>query len=217
MFWTMVSSTDYGRAGCVTILSMAVLFVVRLRGGASRASDFAAFLAIATFAVTRAFMGHAGEEGFWTIALAAETIHFSGIGLWTGAVLVSGWFVLDEARIRALTVRSTDRYLDLMSQAAMLAVIAIIGTGIYSGLHRVGTTEHLVHTAYGWTLLAKIGLVLIAIALGGYNKFIGLPAASRSPRGVKLVRAVLQVETFLVLGALLAAAALTSQQPPAAM
>jgi putative copper resistance protein D len=217
MFWTMVSATDYGRAGCVTILAMTVLLLVRLASRVGRGTNIAVAAVLAVFAVTRASMGHAGEDGFWTIALAAEAIHFSAIGLWTGAVMVSGWFVLNEARVSTFAVHATDRYLDMMSRAAMLAVVAIIGTGIYSAWHRVGTTEHLLNTTYGMTLLAKVGLVMAAIALGGYNKFVGLPAASRSPRGLSLVRAVLQVETFLLLGALLAAAALTSQLPPTAM
>lgn len=217
MFWTMVSATDYGRAGSVTILAMMVLFFVRLAARVCYGVSIAIAVLLAVFAVTRASMGHAGEDGFWTVALAAEAVHFSAIGLWTGAVMVSGWFVLNRARVGAFAGHGTDGYLAMMSQAAMLAVVGIIGTGIYSAWHRVGTTEHLLHTYYGMTLLAKVGLVIAAIALGGYNKFFGLPAASRSPRGVRLVRAVLRVETFLLLGALLAAAALTSQQPPTAM
>ena len=217
MFWTMVSATDYGRAGGITFLAMTGLFFIRLAGRVGYGENIAIAALLAVFAVTRASMGHAGEDGFWTVALAAEAVHFSAVGLWTGAVMVSGWFVLNGARVSAFATHATDSYLAMMSQAAMLAVVGIIGTGIYSAWHRVGTTEHLLHTAYGMTLLAKVGLVMAAIALGGYNKFVGLPAATRSPRGLSLVRAVLQVETFLLLGALFAAAALTSQQPPTAM
>ena len=217
MFWTMISSTDYGRAGCITIIAMLALFLVRLAGGSGRGTTIAVAALLAVYAVTRASMGHAGEDGFWTINLAAEAVHLSAIAVWTGAVMVSGWFVLSAARVSPFAVHAADKYLTMMSEAAMLAVVAIIGTGIYSAWQRVGTTAHLLDTAYGMTLLAKVGLVLAAIALGGYNKFVGLPAASRSPRGLSLVRAVLQVETFLLFGALLAAAALTSQQPPTAM
>jgi putative copper resistance protein D len=217
MFWTMISATDYGRAGFVTTLAMTVLLFVRLSSRVGYGTNIAVAALLTVFAVTRASMGHAGEGGFWTVALAAEAAHFSAIGLWTGAVVVSGWFVLNDARVNAFAVHATDKYLEMMSQAAMLAVVAIIGTGIYSAWHRVGTTEHLLNTAYGMTLLAKVGLVLAAIALGGYNKFVGLPAASRSPRGIGLVRVVLKFETILLLGAVLAAAALTSQQPPTAM
>jgi putative copper resistance protein D len=217
MFWTMVSSTDYGHAACATILALLVLFAIRLRGGTSRFWEVAALASIVAFAVTRSSMGHAGEDGFRSPTLVAEAVHLSAIGVWTGAVMVSGWFFLDASRVAVFNVRTTDRYLDLMSKGALLAVIAIVGTGLYSSWHRVGTTEHLLHSAYGATLLVKVALVLVAIAMGGYNKFVGLPSASRSPRGVAVVRVVLQVETFLLVGALLAAAALTSQQPPASL
>ena len=161
-------------------------------------------------------MGHAGEGGYWTVAMAAEAVHFIAIGVWTGAVLVSGWFVLSGPGVQALTLSSIDRYLDAMSRAAMAAVLAIIVTGIYSGWHRVGSIDNLAHTQYGWTLLVKVSLVGAAIGLGGYNKYIGLPAAARSLSGVRIVRNVLRFETILLVGALLAAALLTGQQPPTA-
>lgn len=217
MFWMMLSSTDYGRAGSVTLLAMLVLFGVRFHGGGGAAGSLAALLCGVVFALTRASMGHAGEQGYWTAAMAAEAIHYGAIAVWTGAVLVSGGWVLDTARLAELRLRDTDRYLDLMSQAALLAVIAIGATGIYSAWHRLGSPAHLIDTAYGVTLQVKLALVAVAIALGAYNKFAGLPAAARSARGLDRVRLVLRLESLVLLGALAAAAALISQQPPAAM
>lgn len=217
MLWTMVFTTDYGRAGLVALAAMTLLLLLRLGGRVGYASNIAAAALLALFAVTRASMGHAGEDGLWTVALAADAAHFSAIGLWTGTVMVSGWFVLNRARVRKLAAHAGDSYLGMMSQAATVAVVAMIGTGLYSAWHRVGTTTHLLHTAYGMTLLAKTGLAMAAIALGGFNKFWGLPAASGSSRGLDLVRVVLQLESILLLGALIAAAALVSQQPPTAM
>lgn len=220
MFWMMVSSTDYGHAGTLAVVAMSVVFFVRLEGSIGRIADVVALLALAIFAVTRASMGHAGEEGLWTLTLAAEAIHFSAIGVWTGAVLVSAWYALHRCAIGAIGAPgtdTTDRYLDMMSRSAMAAVFAIVVTGLYSSWHRVGTPDHLAHTSYGITLLVKVALVLVAIALGSYNKYFGLPAASDSVAGVKLVRVVLQLESFVLLAVLLAAAVLTAQQPPAAM
>jgi len=217
MLWMMVSSTDYGHAGTITSLSICAVFFIRMVGSNRRAIDTAVLLALVLFAVTRASMGHAGEEGLWTLTLAAEAIHFSAISVWTGAVFVSAWYALHSSGIGTLGVHTTDRYLDLMSRAAMVAVIAIVITGVYSGWHRVGTPDQLAHTSYGITLLVKVGLVLAAIALGGYNKYFGLPSASRSLVGVRLARTVLKVESFVLVSVLLAAALLTVQQPPAAM
>jgi putative copper resistance protein D len=216
MLWMMLTGTDYGRAGCVTVAAMAALFILRSVVAAGRASDAGAALVLTLFTLTRASMGHAGEEGYWSLALAAEALHYAAIAIWTGAVLVSGWFVLADTRIGAGGVGAQDAYLNRMSQAALAAVIAIAVTGVYSAWRRVGTAEHLLHTPYGAILLAKVTLVMTAIALGGYNKLAGLPAASRSQRGLLRVRAVLRLESAVLLGALLAASVLITQQPPTA-
>lgn len=142
--------------------------------------------ALALFAVTRASMGHAGEAGLLSAALAAEAIHYAAAGLWTGAVLVSAWFTLGEARICTAAIGTYDGYLERMSQAAMAAVFAIAATGVYSAWLRIGTVELPQQTFYGMTLLFKVALVLAAVALGGYNKVAGLPAARRAISGLRL-------------------------------
>ena len=217
VFWVMLSTTHYGHVGSITVLAMVFLFAIRLRGGVSRGSDIASAFIIVAFTVTRASMGHAGEDGFWSVALAVESIHFFSIGLWTGAVFVSAYFILSPTRVASCSAAVTNRYLELMSRGALFAVIFIIGTGLYIAWHRVDTVAHLVNSSYGITLLVKITLVASAIGLGGYNKFFGLPAAARSAHGIDVVRRVLQLESVLLLGALTAAAVLTSQQPPIAM
>lgn len=215
MLWMMMSSTAQGQTGCISLLAMLVLFVLRWFGLSGRIADLATLATLLVFTVARASMGHAGEQGLWSAILFAEAVHLFSIGVWSGAVVVSGWVVL-RASSQAVSGPATDSYLEAMSQAALCAVVAIFATGLFSAWHRIGNAEHLLHTGYGVTLLVKVALVLLAVGLGGYNKLIGLPAAARSSRGVVLVRTVLQVESLLLLVALLAAALLTSQQPPAA-
>lgn len=211
MFWMMLASTDYGHAGAVAIVAMLVFLILRWRGGAGRTTDIGAGLALSVFAITRASVGHAGEEGLLSVALAAEALHYAAIGLWTGAVLVSAWFVLSERRIAHASAGGHDRYLDLMSLAATLAVAVIFVTGVYSAWHRVGSAGQLQQTFYGVTLLVKVALVLAAIALGGYNKFWGLPAANRSATGLHRVRAALRIESGVLIAAVLAASILISR------
>lgn len=217
MVQMMLTSTAYGQAGAMATGAIALLFMCRAfaTGGAVQETISAA--ALLAFAAIRASMGHAGESGWLSAAMLAETVHYVAIGVWTGAVAVSGWLVLRQRDASALSDQGASRYLDCMSQAATYALVAIIVTGLYSAWHRVGAAEHLLHTTYGLTLLVKVGLVLVAIALGGYNKVFGLPWASRSARGLVIVRRVLQAETLVLFGVLAAAAVLTSLQPPAAM
>lgn len=217
MVWMMLTSTAYGHAGTISMLALVLLFGWRAAVAGNAASDIVPAAAMLIFAVARASMGHAGENGWISATMLAESVHYVGIGVWTGVVAVSGWLVLRVRGAAALAGHSASRYLDSMSLAATVALAAIIASGVYSAWHRVGATEHLLHTTYGLTLLLKIGLVLLAIALGGYNKLIGLPWASRSARGLLMVRRVLQAETVVLIGVLAAAALLTSLQPPAAM
>ena len=213
MFWMMVGSTAYGLSGGVAIAALLVVLALRWPQRRSAGREMAVAAAMLVFAVTRASMGHAGEQGIWTMAMAAESIHLSAIAVWVGVVAVSGCCVL-SARMSAA---DRNRYLDWMSWTATGAIGTIVITGIYSGWHRVGYAGNLIYTVYGLTLLGKIALVLAAIGIGGYNKFIGLPAASRSYQGVVTVRLALRVEMVLLTGAILAAAILTSQQPPSVL
>ncbi|RFP08137.1 MULTISPECIES: copper resistance D family protein [unclassified Duganella] len=213
MFWVMATSTAYGRSGCVAVAALAAVLALRCVRRLPSAVELAVLLCMGIFAVTRSSMGHAGEQGLWSLPMAAESIHLSAISVWAGIVAVSGCLVLP---VRWET-DALQRYLGWMSHAATAALAAIAMTGIYSGWHRVGSTGNLIYTVYGLTLLSKVALVLLAIGIGGYNKFIGLPAASRSAAGVAVVRLALRIETVLLLGAILAAALLTSQQPPTAI
>ncbi|OFA06899.1 copper resistance protein D [Duganella sp. HH101] len=213
MFWTTATSTAYGWSGCTAIAALAAVLALRCIPRLPPVGEVLILLGMAMFAVTRSSMGHAGEQGLWSPGMAAESIHLSAISVWAGVVAVSGLLVLQER----WEMDAMNRYLNWMSHAATAALAAIAITGIYSGWHRVGSAGNLIYTVYGITLLSKVALVLAAIGIGGYNKFIGLPAASRSPAGVAAVRLALRIETILLVGAILAAAILTSQQPPTAI
>lgn len=213
----MLTSTAYGHAGTMSTAALAVLLVYRAVAGKSAMRDVIPAAALLGFAAARASMGHAGENGWLTATMLAETVHYVAIGVWTGIVAVSGWLVLRQRDTAALAGQDANRYLDRMSLAATWALAAILVTGVYNAWHRIGAADNLLHTAYGMTLLVKIGLVLVASALGGYNKVFGLPWASRSAHGLVVVRRVLQAETVVLFAVLAAAAILTSQQPPAAM
>jgi putative copper resistance protein D len=213
----MLTKTAYGYAGALATAALALLLVCRSMVADRVLIEAMVAFALVGFAAIRASMGHAGEEGWFSPVMLAETVHYLAASIWTGLVAVSGWLVLRMASALAPAGQWMSQYLHRMSQVATGAVGAILATGLFSTWHRIGSPENLLHTAYGMTLQVKLGLVLLAIALGGYNKFFGLPRASQSARRLGIVRGVLQVETIILYAALAAAAALTSQQPPAAM
>ncbi len=215
--WQMLSGTTIGRAAYISLAAIAVALILRVLSTNAPWRDWAVLFALAFFTFVRASMGHAGENGYWTAAFAAEVVHLAAMGVWTGLVVVSAWKVLSASSLQ-LELNSMGTYLDAMSNAALAAVVAIFATGVFNAWHRVGSVSRLFEfDIYTIALLVKVGLVVIALFLGGFNKFVGLERARRSSAGLHHVRFILRTESFILLAVVIAAALLTTQQPPAAM
>jgi putative copper resistance protein D len=214
--WLMLSKTNYGQAGFAGLVILATLGglnVIGRRGYALYAFKFTMLLA---FAVSRVANSHAGEGGLLSLGLAAEWAHLLLVALWAGGVALGGWIVLPT--IFASKSRSEPEaifYMNTLSQASMFALAGIFATGIYNAWHRLGAVDNLIGNSYGTALIVKVAMVLLAVALGAYNKFIGFPSVARSTSSISPVVAVLRVESVVLLAAFVAAAVLTSQQPPA--
>ncbi len=218
MIWTMVIHTAYGHAG---LAGLAILLVTGALSALSRSStkvDAAKTVLLLGFAASRALVSHAGEGGMFTLGLGIEWIHLLLIALWLGGVAVGGWLVVPLANAAdpgaSLPI---SRYLALLSHAATIALVGIFATGLYNAWQRIGTLQNVLGNAYGEALLVKLGFVLLAVALGGYNKVWGFPALMRSTEANARVVAILRIESVLLLGALAAAAVLATQQPPMAV
>lgn len=101
VFWPMLRATDYGRAGSVMLLAMvaAFFFICLARASApqARSGAIGSVVALLIFAVTRASMGHAGEQGLWSLTVAADAVHLWAVGVWMGAVMVSAWCMLKRS------------------------------------------------------------------------------------------------------------------------
>ena len=108
-----------------------------------------------------------------------------------------------------------------MSDWATVALVGILATKTYNAYRVLGSPRQLIEVGCGQVLTFKLCLVFIAIALGGFNKFVGLPAslsvgesAAKAHRGLRTVIAALRIESIALLLVLMAAAVLTSSAPP---
>jgi putative copper resistance protein D len=215
--WQMLTMTSIGRAGYISFFAITLVLVIRALRSTAVWREWTVLVALGLFAFVRASMGHAGENGYWTLPFAAEVIHLTAMGAWTGLVAVSAWKTMPTDAGQP-DLNRLARYLDSMSAAAIVAVVAVFVTGLFNAWNRVGTVDNLFgNSTYTTALLIKVGLVGAALILGGYNKFIGLALARGSVHGLERVKFVLKVESIVLLVVLFAAAVLTSQQPPAAM
>lgn len=207
---TMLGATAFGKAGLLGLAcaaAMAAGGAALMRGAAGRG---AALVLLALFALARAANSHAAEQGLASLGLLVEWIHLMCVALWLGAVCIGAWLVMRDKR------HAPVRYMERLSAAASLAIAGIVATGIYNSWHGLGSPAQALGNPYGTALIVKVTLVLLAAAMGGYNKFVAFPQAQEGNQAALLrARLVLQVESLVLAGAMLAAAVLVAQQPPA--
>ena len=224
-FLPMMTTTHYGHAGAAALILLGIAMVVHWRLKNTGAGlRFVGSLTVLLLLVdaARVAIGHAYEHGPLSVAVLLEWLHLLLMSIWAGVVFVAAWVVLPHMLASKLAVtREQAAYLESMSNWAAAALAGILATGAYNAYRVLGSPRQLIKADYGQVLLFKICLVLIAIAMGGYNKFAGLPAALRyggsaaqGHPGLRTVIAVLRVESIALVLVLIAAAVLAGSAPP---
>ena len=216
-FTQMLASTHYGHAGAAALAFLVTALLVHLfrRGDVPSVSYLGILTALLLFtAAARVTIGHAYEHGPFSVAVAVEWLHLVVMALWAGIVFVAGWLVLPRVLAGDLTpTKEVATYLTSMSNWAGGALAGILATGAYNAYRVLGCPSQLIEVDYGQVLTFKLCLVVIAIALGGFNKFVALSGAT-SQRGLRTVITVLRIEAVVLLLVLTDAAVLTSSALP---
>ena len=207
----VVAHTTFGRAWAVVTAALAACIAMaaatRYRPVPLRAQGVA--VAVAAFAHAR--MGHAGANGFgWLVP--AMAVHLLATGLWAGTVFAVSLGVLrgDPQAVDGV------RYARRLSALATAALAGVVATGFASAWHALGGSIAPLAsvTASPWSVALDVKLCLVAsaVVLGGFNRFVLMPALPASwPRFVR----VLRIEAVVLLAVLVAAAVLANGEPPA--
>jgi copper transport protein len=164
--------------------------------------------------------GHAGQRSPRGLALPLDAVHLAAGAIWLGGLIGIVVFWLNvgrEGRMAALAV-----VVPRFSATAFVSVLALIGTGIGQSLLELPTLGSLWETNYGKALVVKIVLLFAALGLAAVNLARTKPRLeaagvrpSDGPGAALLLRRLVQGEILFVVGALFAAAVLTSLPPPA--
>lgn len=163
-----------------------------------------------------ALSGHASSAARWReAAILADFLHVGAAGLWLGglAALIVGIVSLPDRNggvPEALTV-----WLPPFHRLALVSVAVLILTGSFSTLVRVPAIEGIVGTAWGRTLLWKVGVALVPLGIGGYGGWVLrprlLPGGAGTP-ATPLLRST-AVEFALLQAVLLITAVLVALSP----
>ncbi|MFN0317140.1 MAG: CopD family protein [Burkholderiales bacterium] len=169
------------------------------------------FVALAAAATALgAVSGHAAAlEPAWP-AVIAHGVHIAAIGVWWGG-LVPLSLAMREGNA-AEFARTFRRF----SRLATVAMVLIIGTGIYLSLTHVGTWPALFGTGYGHRLLSKLLLVAAILLLAARLRWHWLKNLDQiSAERIASRASWLVVAEFLAALAVVLVGSLLSSTPPA--
>jgi copper transport protein len=165
--------------------------------------------------------GHPATTSPVGLMLALDWAHLAAASIWIGGLL--GLLVLAAASGSGQRVGALAAVVPRFSRAAIVSVAVLLATGIVAGIVHLPTLDSLWDTNYGLALIAKSVLLACALVLGAVNNLRSRPrlvAAARRRDQVLgagaagLLRRLVLGESALLVGAIAAAAILTSLAPP---
>jgi len=211
--------------GAAALLATAAVSASPLRVQSRMPATVVRILAIGVLLYSRSMVSHASAAGDFTWAVAVDWVHLVLISMWVGEVIVAGLVTLRGAPGDAPASRSDcAAYVRALSHSASIALAGLAATGVLGAWRVIERPADLFGNPYGATLMVKVGLVVGAAALGGFNRFVLMPSLLGSltqagrggaHAGTRFAR-VLQLEALVLLAVLVTAAFLTSTSPPSA-
>lgn len=227
---SVITGTHFGLAwmiGAAALLVTAAVSATPLRVQTRLPVAAVRIVAVGVLLYSRSMASHAGAVGDFTWAVAVDWVHLVLISMWVGEVIIAGLLTLRSPPGNTAESRSDcAAYVQALSHSATVALVGIFVTGGLSAWRVLERPADLVGNPYGTTLIIKVGLVLCAAALGGFNRFVVMPSLLSSLTQPSQARAdadadagkrfarVLQIEALVLLAVLIAAAFLTSTSPP---
>ena len=224
-----VIGTRFGTIWTLRLVAFAVFgTIIALTGLDSeprlRPASMGAACALAGFlCLTPALAGHASTLDPGLVLVPANFVHVSAMSVWVGGVAML--LLAVPAATRRLDSRERTPLLAFVvtrfSGVAILAVAALVGSGVAQAIPELESLSDFTETAFGRALLAKIVLLLLLLALGAWNRLRARPRLARlagrnEPPGQTgtLLRRSLRAEAVLMVGVLGVAAALVAYPPP---
>jgi putative copper export protein len=204
--------TSIGRAWIARAIALVVagvgVAVAAKRPSASQPGAGVIWIAACAAIAVHGYFGHAAA-GRWPVAptVAIHAVHVAAAGMWIGGLVVVVAGLRGEPHARA---RGLARY----SKLAAIGLALVACTGVARSVHELAEWNDLITTTYGRLVIAKV-LLLIAIAgLGAINRWRHLPTAVINTWPLRRAAAG---EVALATLAIVAAAALATLPPPAAV
>ena len=168
-------NTRYG-ALWIARIALALALIGLLPKATTKHEHWIAFGLSLLLLLTISLGSHAASEPQPTLPVIGDWLHLLAASIWIGGLLyfVGGvWATRQLAR--SFRTRLTAQLIPRFSALALISVAALVFTGLYSAVLRIGTFDALVTTTYGRALIIKLLIAAPMIALGAVNLLIVTP------------------------------------------
>ncbi len=105
------------------------------------------------------------------------------------------------------------RALRRISRVGLVSVLVLVASGIYAARVHLSGLAALTGSAYGRTLIVKLALVGVTLAVAGANRWVFLPRVERTGASAGMAR-MIRIEAALLVAVFLVTGVLTTQAPP---
>ncbi len=198
---SILSSTHQGELWKVNIIAIVALLVAVgwMRRRTHNAIYLAALICLSIIAFIKAASSHAADNGDFTRLETLQWLHILATAIWAGTIIITGLISLP-----ALTRSNPDnqfiwQHLQRISTIATYAVLVVLASGIYTADRELAAPlSTLWSSTWGKILIAKVIVVLFALALGAMNRFICLTKDMSSQR-ITLSSRLLSIEAVTML------------------
>jgi len=161
--------------------------------------------------------GHASQAPWAPVQIGADIIHLAAAAVWIGGLALLAVCLLRVPRLApASGPRLGTALLARFSAVALIALAVVVLTGTVRSVGQLSDPAQLWETAYGRSILIKVGLMALVGAIAMRNRRIvnTLVLMARPSRaGVVAVRRAVTLELALALGIVLVASLLVAQVP----
>ena len=202
---SILSSTHQGELWKLNIIAIvALLAAVGWRRRRKHYSIYtAALICLCIIAFVKAASSHAADNGDFTRLETLQWLHILATAVWAGTIIVTGLISLPTLTRSDPDNHAIWQHLQRISTTATYAVIVVLVSGIYTADRELaaplsGVWSSLSSSTWGKILIAKVIVVLFALALGAMNRFICLTKDMSSQR-ITLSSRLLSIEAGAML------------------
>ncbi|MEE6280535.1 CopD family protein [Georgenia sp. MJ170] len=205
-------TTPTGLATALGLVGLALAVDLARRAARSTPLAWLACGAAVLALVSLALTGHTRSFGPDWLVVGSDVLHVIAGSVWFGGLLG----LLITLRATSVPAPSATRTVTRFSTVAAWVVVVLAVSGTLLAWRIMPGLSTLISTGYGFTLIAKVGLVAVIVAIAGWNRFRLVPQVEQADEEATArsrLRRSVTAEALVVVAVLAVTGILVSQSP----